>query len=377
MTKAKPALQPGIADQAALWVARLDAAGNNAELSGALRLDISAWMDGDPCRTGAFLRAEAAWHMMDGRTGALDVADAGLEQGPQPQGEENQDNIPVAGAEGVDEDVVPAKHADGGDSQLHQPATAATVALDTPMSSSRRIVLRGGVAAAVAALAFIVTPSLMAGRSQHIETGLGEIRRIPLADGSLAAVNTLTEVEIALKPAQRHIVLARGEAWFQVAKDPDRPFVVEAGDVRVRAVGTAFGVQLRDNVVDVRVTEGEVEVWRVGDEANKKRVSAGELASLGQQGRTPLQPPPVETVEQALSWRDGQLVFDGSTVGEAAAQFNRYNQVKLEIADPVMAQKKMVGRFRTNEPQAFARAAAVLLDAKVDVRNDRIILSVS
>src|SRR3546814_16020939 len=81
-----------------------------------------------------------------------------------------------------------------------------------------------------------------------------------------------------MKPKVRQIALKSGEAWFQVAKDRARPFVVEIGDVRVRAVGTAFSVRREANGVDVQVTEGVVEVWRVGDEANIRRVSAGPRA---------------------------------------------------------------------------------------------------
>src|SRR3546814_6499165 len=74
-------------------------------------------------------------------------------------------------------------------------------------------------------------------------TAIGEIRRVPLSDGSLAAVNTQTTLDVTMKPELRQVALKDGEAWFQVAKDRSRPFVVEVGDVRVRAVGTAFAVK--------------------------------------------------------------------------------------------------------------------------------------
>src|SRR3546814_7113773 len=77
---------------------------------------------------------------------------------------------------------------------------------------------------------------------QQIQTAIGEIRRVPLSDGSLAAVNTQTTLDVTMKPEVRQVALKDGEAWFQVAKDRARPFVVEIGDVRVRAVGTAFAV---------------------------------------------------------------------------------------------------------------------------------------
>src|SRR3546814_1649845 len=115
----------------------------------------------------------------------------------------------------------------------------------------------------------------LAAPDQQIQTAVGEIRRVPLSDGSLAAVNTQTSLDVTMKPQVREIALNDGEAWFQVAKDRARPFVVEVGDVRVRAVGTAFGVKRTAGGVDVQVTEGVVEVWRVGDEGHIQRVAAG------------------------------------------------------------------------------------------------------
>jgi transmembrane sensor len=136
---------------------------------------------------------------------------------------------------------------------------------------------RGAGGAAAAALVGGV--GLWTARPQRLDTRLGEIRRVPLADGSLVAINTKTALEVVMKPKSRRIVLKEGEAWFQVAKDPTRPFVVAAGPVRVRAVGTAFSVRRDDEAgagVDVMVTEGVVETWVEGDErSRRRRLSAG------------------------------------------------------------------------------------------------------
>lgn len=350
-----------IADEAARWVARLDRYGDNA----ALRAEMQAWADVDARRAGALLRAEAAWYMLDCAGVPGQVQDDG-----------RQDDS------GQDRGSDPAQaDASGGTAHLLSPDQALDAHEEdggydgeavARLPVRRRMILWGGGLAA--ALMLAVTPWIFGDQSQQIETAMGEIRRVPLADGSFAAVNTDTKVEVALSAEQRHVVMARGEAWFQVAKDPERPFLVEAGDVRVQAVGTAFSVQMHDGNVDVRVTEGVVEIWRLGDEGNKWRVAAGALVSVGDQGKPELAAS-AEAFDRALSWRDGQLVFDGDTIGDAAEQFNRYNAIKIEIMDEKIAKSKMIGRFRTNEPQAFARAAATLLDAKVDVKENQIILS--
>src|SRR5690606_3799472 len=127
--------------------------------------------------------------------------------------------------------------------------------------------------------------------------------------------------------------------------------------------------------VDVQVTEGIVEVWRDGQEGAPRRVSAGMRTFVGKTRGDPRVVVAGNEIDRSLSWRTGQLVFEGDTVAEAAAAFNRYNAVKLEIADPALGQEEMIGRFRTNEPDAFARAAAALLGARVETGPDRIVLS--
>ena len=316
-----------IADRAAEWVARVDRAAGDA----VVQAKLEAWLGDDVRRRGAYFRAQAAWAMLD----RASVLRAG--QGYEPE---------------------------------EAPERSARL--------TRRRMLWGG-GAMVAGVAISITGfDLLSSSDQRIETALGEIRRVPLHDGSFAAVNTETTLDVTLKPKVRRVALARGEAWFQVAKDRARPFIVESGDVRVRAVGTAFAVRRTENGVDVQVTEGVVEVWRTGDEANARRVAAGARTFVGNAAAPVLAPAVVSAsaeIDRALSWRSGQLVFDGDTVAEAAAEFNRYNQIKIEIADPTLGQEKMIGRFRTNEPDAFVRAAATLLDAHAEARADRIILS--
>jgi len=197
-----------IDDEAADWAVRVDAHGLDVEHEP----ELQAWLGGDVRRAGALLRAQAAISFLD-RGRAL--------------------------ANGA--------------------PTVEAVAAERP---SRRALIAGVGGAATAALVGGV--GLWAARPQRLDTRLGEIRRVPLADGSLVAINTKTALEVAMKPKSRRVLLKEGEAWFQVAKDPERPFVVAAGPVRVRAVGTAFSVRRGDEAgagVDVMVTEGVVETW--------------------------------------------------------------------------------------------------------------------
>ena len=313
-----------IHDSAVEWVARIDRSGDDPDA----RAELEAWLAGDERRRGAYYRAEVAWMMLD-RASAL--------RGGQ-----------------QDESVIEVER--------------------NSWLSRRRMLMGGGVAAA-SVVAAIAGLSFRQRPTERIATAVGEIRRVPLKDGSIAAVNTQTDLAVTLQPEIRRVSINEGEAWFQVAHDRARPFVVEAGDVRVKAVGTAFSVRRTADGADVQVTEGVVEVWTVGNEANVRRISAGARTFVSE---TAGPAPAVEAsaeIDRTLSWRNGQLIFDGNTLAEAADEFNRYNEVKVEIADPALAQEKMVGRFRTNEPDAFARAAAGILGAKVQIGGDRIILS--
>lgn len=316
-----------ISDRAAAWVARMDREGHDP----AARAELKAWLAGDDRRRGAYFRAKAAWSMLDRAT----VLGAGL--------------APSHEVEAV------------GDAGF-----------------SRRRFLWGGGAAAAAAAALVVGLTgvdFLDVPDQQIRTAIGEIRRVPLSDGSLAAVNTQTSLDVTMRPAARHVALKAGEAWFQVAKDRARPFVVEVDDLRVRAVGTAFAVRRTGSGIDVQVTEGVVEVWRVGNETDIQRVAAGARAFVMPDKAIMPVVAANEEIDKALAWRTGQLVFDGDTVAEAVAEFNRYNTRKIEVAGDSLAGQKMIGRFRTNEPDAFARAVATLMDARAEITTDRIILS--
>jgi len=187
----------------------------------------------------------------------------------------------------------------------------------------------------------------------------------------VVALNTQSAVEVSMHQNAREVTLTRGEAWFKVAHDKTRPFIVSAGRIRVRAVGTAFSVRRHDDGADVEVTEGVVETWTVGEEERRIQVAAGSKAYVAA-----YEPPKIvqasADIERSLAWREGQIVLEGETLDEAVAQFNRYNARKLVIADPGLAAEKLVGQFSATDPQTFAGAVATTLGAKVEAEGDTI-----
>jgi transmembrane sensor len=286
--------------EAAAWVARLDRLGRTP----VLMAELAAWLDEDPRRRGALLRAEAGWVSMNP---------------PAPELPMTEDDFDA----------------------------------EPPRRYSRRWLLAGGGSAAAALVAaglLVLLPRV------RYDTKVGEIRRVPLADGSTATVNTASSIDVVIGSRAREIRLQRGEAWFQVEKDRARPFVVEAGRVRVRAIGTAFAVRRREGGADVLVSEGVVEAWAAGAEGHTVRLSAGQRAYVADNAAIVEHPVEPSGVDRALAWREGKIDLNGETLGEAVAEFNRYNRRQIDVIDPRAAAERFHGVFRLDDPEGFARA---------------------
>lgn len=300
-------------DMTAWWAIRLDGEALTAVEQDAL----DAWLGEDERRRGALLRAQAALSYLDrGRALAMPGA------------------APLS-------EVQPLEEAHLG---------------------RRSFLVAGGVLAGLAAAGYggflLTDPGV-----SNIETSVGEIRRVPLADGSVASLNTDSRIAVAMANKVRHVTLEGGEAWFQVAHDKARPFIVDSGDVRVEAVGTAFSVRKRDNGVEILVTEGVVRAWIEGDEASSRRIVAGSRAFVAA-GSVEVEHAP-QSVDRALAWRTGEIAVEGESLGYAVAEMNRYNHRKLVVDDPALAREPLVGYFRTDDPENFGRAVAGMMDAHV------------
>ncbi len=197
---------------------------------------------------------------------------------------------------------------------------------------------------------------MLAGRASE-RTALGERRVVSLEDGSRIELNTDSQVRIAYTPDQRRIVLTRGEALFEVAKDPARPFVVSVNGAQVRAVGTAFNIRLRDALVELTVTEGVVAVDERPAAAPRpaRHVAQGQGAVIGTGAvaELPLEP---EVLRRRLAWREGVIELEGETLEQAVEEFNRYNPRKLVVADREVAAIRVGGRFGVGEVDRFLAA---------------------
>lgn len=205
-------------------------------------------------------------------------------------------------------------------------------------------------------------------------TAIGQQQTISLPDGSSIQLNTDSQLEIQYSEGRRRIQLLRGEALFDVRRDARRDFEVHADRGLVRAVGTAFSVQLDGSRINVTVTKGIVDVGDLGSVTTLTRAEASPAArrppprTLGRltAGQTTTFSSGAEHIDvrelaepelaNRLAWHEGYLVFAGERLDEVVAQVNRYSPVRLTIADPKIASIAVGGRFRIGDLDAVLAA---------------------
>ncbi len=324
-----------IDDIAADWAARLDA----RPLSATEQAELDAWLAQDPRCLGAFARARAVM-------------------------------VPLAAP---------------------RPATRSL--------PSRRALLWGGGGAIAAGITGAATVAIHppAARPRRFESLLGEIRHIPLDDGSRITLNTDSALSVEFSATRRLVRLLRGEAYFEVAKAHDRPFIVSGPFVQVRTVGTAYNVRLTDpHTMQVDLTSGRVALenppsplmrslqgltggWPASDDLSPVFMEAGHRATITLSDASNKMLISIEAVAddalaRGLAWRDGQIAFENTSLAEAAAEFARYSPRRLVIADPALAHSHISGLFATTDPAGFAKACALSLGAHVRNEDDNIVL---
>lgn len=239
---------------------------------------------------------------------------------------------------------------------------------------------------------YLLPASPPAPLASEYATLVGEIRTIELTDGSTLSLNTDTRVVVLFDDHVRLIHLLRGEAVFEVASEPGRPFLVYAGRHAVRAVGTTFAMRTGGDDLDVKVLEGRIEVSSFEvplavDTASLRAVEAQAEVRLpldrGQRGifaASRLAAAEVLSLsaaglEQSLSWREGMLIFEGDPLDVVVSEIARYTPARIEIADPTIRSLRFGGQFQVGDIGAILATLEQDFRIKVERSNDRIILS--
>ncbi len=333
-----PQSDADVANAASVWLARHDRG-----LSAAETRDFGCWLDADPRHAVEFARLQGEW-------GSFDLIQA--------------DSELVAQARRLDDATRPVlrrrplRRAWSG----WQAASAAVVVLvglawwsrpaATPIASTQ---------------AYEVLPS--------------SARALSLADGSRVELRGTSEVAVDFTPAERRVRLLRGEAHFTVTSNPTRPFIVDAGTVAVRAVGTAFNVRLDSAAVELLVTEGKVQLEAPPPYALGLSPYGPTLVSSGERVAVPLggavEKPAVEVVpvlpseaDQMLSWQTTRLVFNRTPLGEAVEAFNRHGTLRLELGDASLRGRLLGGTFSADNAGGFVRLLEQGEDIRAEHRDD-------
>ena len=293
--------------EAAAWVARLQGPERTPTAERAFR----RWLEADPAHAAAFDRATQVWEGIGG-------AAAGMKVGP----------------------------------------------------GARTDRLR--IAASVGAVALVaLTGGWLTLRDPVYATKVGEQRSVRLEDGSLLALNTNTRVVVRYSKGRRDLTLVRGDAQFDVAKNPDRPFVVTAEGQEVRALGTSFVVRDEGKTLSVTLLEGKVTVRPQTAAAKAVYLTPGQRVKVGAARPAAVDRPSLQAV---TAWRSGEILLDDTTLAEAVAEMNRYSKKPLEIEDGEVAGLRVTGIFRSGESQSFARTLAAQYGLAVVEQPDRILL---
>jgi transmembrane sensor len=244
------------------------------------------------------------------------------------------------------------------------PFSAARVASSVDRGEVRRFSNRFVWAAAAVLLMAVGLVLFKLKTPQEFRTALGEQRSVLLADGSRVTLNTASTIEVSLK-GRRDVRLVRGEALFEVAHDPARPFVVHAGNALLSDVGTQFNVDMRSNGTTVTVVEGRVAV-----DSGSLRENAGAQAAHGGPGTlealileandrvviTPAglgAPQHGVNVTPTVAWTQRQLMFEHRPLSEVAEEFNRYNRDRIDIDSAELKRQEVTGVFEANDPASF------------------------
>ena len=227
-----------------------------------------------------------------------------------------------------------------------------------------RRAVAGGAIAAVAALT--AGGAWLMDRPEIYHTGPGERRVVALGDGSRVSLDSASRVQVRFTRQARRLELLSGQARFDVAKDPARPFSVQAGDQTVVATGTSFSIDRLGARVRVTLLEGRVSVIAstAGDRPSAVELRAGEQLTAAAPGRGA--PAQVETValDKAVAWERGQLIFEDEPLSAVAERISRYTARPVVVKDAAAGALRISGVFTAGDLATFVDTVTAYLPVR-------------
>lgn len=282
---------------------------------------------------------------------------------------------------GLDQDEVIAPHVtsaferDANPFMAQWASAAEGISRRTPSAHQRAWLPAGAGIAAALAIALFLLPVLKPNVPTVAYEASTKVQSIALSDGSSAQLDLETAIDVRISDSRRDIELRQGRVVFDVAKDPQRPFIVDAGVGTVTALGTQFQVQRNGDLVSVTLLEGSVGIDAAarGGHTRSLRLVPGQEAKYSPETRSWT----VETVDPAalISWSRGFHVFAATSLQQAFVEINRYSEVKLVLADPSVGELLVSGSFKLGDGKAISEALPYAIPVKVSERDGTMVIS--
>lgn len=317
-------------DEAAAWIARL----SSDQLTNDDQQQFSCWLDVSPEHKLAFDQVSALWGSLDSirfLPSAKDMLESANNQAS---------NAYISEIKCTEESV--HKFWTKGKGLIAASFLLVTVLVVIPLVSPSMETPSHQVQAAVEVLKY--------------DTAIGERREVSLNDGSVIDLNTNSAVEVRFDKKKREISLLKGEAYFDVAKDRDRPFVVDTGNGEVMAVGTAFNINRYADKTIVTVTEGTVAVRNIQQDkvpSKPSYVAPNQKVVIDEGGIGRVL---ATSRGENIEWMSNTVVFDDMSLPVALAEVGRYLPFDVHLIDPSLSQLKVSGTFSLGSPQATLEA---------------------
>jgi transmembrane sensor len=250
--------------------------------------------------------------------------------------------------------------------------------LDLPArhTAPSRIAMRIGAALLTSGAALFLLylgETLRSNIDAHYETTVGQQRTIDLPDGSRVLMNTASTARISYTLWHRDIWLDAGEATFEVAKNRWRPFEVHTAKGTARALGTRFDVFTRPFSLEVAIIEGTVDVRAIDSTGTLEStvVHGGQLATVDSAARLSVSKAEIDRI---VNRQVERLEFDGSSVANAVAEFNRYSRHPIVASTPELAAMRISGVFHAGDTEAFVRSLETALSVRVITRDNTYVI---
>ncbi|MFU8784606.1 FecR family protein [Aliidiomarina sp.] len=219
---------------------------------------------------------------------------------------------------------------------------------------------------------------------------IGEVRHINLTDGSVISLNTNTKLQVTFTDNERLVELIRGEAFFDVAHDVERPFIINTGEQRIRVLGTQFNVRMREDeaILQVSVVQGRVSVQpqraqavtAIGEPTNpvpaeENLLNAGDIGAFGPENKIVSQNE-LQYVSATQSWRHGVFRFENESLEQVVNELNRYRNQRIQIIDAEANALRISGVFHLKNGENILLALESSLPIRIERENDNVFVHI-